>query len=177
MGNGTPLPVAFSFEDHGQASTLAHATHTSRTAYYWVMNSAYRPLIVVGVMVAGMVGFATWRKATEPVETIPWRKTLAEAKREAAANHKPVLAYFTASWCGPCQRLKRETWPDAKVQAALTDRFVPVKIDVDEHADLAQEFGVTSIPRMQVIQPDGTLGPSRAGFISPDELTRWLQGA
>jgi thiol:disulfide interchange protein len=140
------------------------------------MNSAYRPLVVVGVVVAGMVAFATWRKASEPVETIPWRKTLAEAKREAVASHRPVLAYFTASWCPPCQRLKRETWPDAKVQSAL-DRFVPVKIDVDEYRDLAQEFGVTGIPRMQVIQPDGTLGASRVGFIGPDELTRWLQGA
>jgi thiol:disulfide interchange protein len=140
------------------------------------MNSAYRPLILVGVMVAGMVGFAAWRKATEPPETIPWRKTLAEAKREAVASHKSVLAYFTATWCGPCQRLKRESWPDPKVQAAL-ERFVPVKIDVDEHADVAQEFGVTGIPRMQVIQPDGTLGPSRVGFITPDELVHWLHGA
>lgn len=138
------------------------------------MNSAYRPLIVVGIVVAAVVGFQVWRKASEPLETIPWRKTLAEAKREAAANRKPVLAYFTASWCGPCQQLRRETWPDAKVQAALTERFVPVKIDVDEHRELAQEFGVTGIPRMQVIQPDGTLGASRVGFTSPDELIRWL---
>jgi len=140
------------------------------------MNSAYRPLVVVGIVVAGMVAFATWRKATEPAETIPWRKTLAEAQREAAANHKPVLAYFTASWCPPCQQLKRETWPDAKVQAALAERFIPVKIDVDEHSDLAQEFDVTGIPRIQVIQPDGTLGPARVGFIGPHELIRWLQG-
>ena len=140
------------------------------------MNSAYRPLVFVGVVVAGMVGFEVWRKGSEPVETIPWRKTLAEAKREAAASHKPVLAYFTATWCGPCQQLKRQTWTDAKVQAALAERFVPVKIDVDEHRDLAQEFEVTGIPRLQVIQPDGTLGASRVGFIAPDELLGWLQG-
>ncbi|MDB5322971.1 MAG: putative thioredoxin [Phycisphaerales bacterium] len=140
------------------------------------MNSAYRPLIVVGVIVAGMVGFATWRKATEPKETIPWRKTLVEAKREAAASQKPVLAYFTASWCPPCQQMKHDTWPDPKVQAALA-QFVPVKIDVDEFPAEAQEFGVTSIPRLQLLQPDGTPGASRVGFISPDELIRWLQGA
>ena len=140
------------------------------------MNSAFRPLIVVGVMVAGMVGLSVWRKATEPTETIPWRKTLAEAKREAAANHKPVLAYFTATWCGPCQQMKRDTWPDAKVQAAL-ERFVPVKIDVDQFPAEAREFGVDGIPRLQVIEPDGTPSASRAGFILPDELIRWLQGA
>jgi thiol:disulfide interchange protein len=140
------------------------------------MNSAYRPLVVVGVMVAGIVGFATWRTSSEPNETIPWRKTLADAKREAAASHKPVLAYFTASWCPPCQQMKQETWPDPKVQAALA-QVVPVKIDVDEFPDAAQESGVTSIPRLQLLQPDGTPDASRVGFILPDELVRWLQGA
>jgi hypothetical protein len=33
MGNGTPLPVVFIPEDHGQASTLAHATQNSRIAH------------------------------------------------------------------------------------------------------------------------------------------------
>ena len=139
------------------------------------MNSAFKPLIVVGVVVAGMIGLSFYRKATEPKETTPWRHSLAEAKQEAATKHKPVLAYFTATWCPPCQQLKRDTWPDPGVQAAL-DHVVPVKIDVDEHPDLAQEFGVTGIPRLQLIAPDGTLGGSRVGFMPPDELIRWLQG-
>jgi thiol:disulfide interchange protein len=140
------------------------------------MNSAFRPLIIVGVVVAGMVAFETYRKSTEPNETIPWRKTLADAQREATASHKPVLAYFTASWCPPCQQMKRQTWPDPRVQAAL-ERFVPVKIDVDEFPGVAQKFNVNGIPRLQVIQPDGAPGQSREGFILPDELIRWLQGA
>jgi protein disulfide-isomerase len=139
------------------------------------MKSAFRPLVFVLIIAAAMAGFATWRKYNEPKENIPWRATLAEAKREAAASQKPVLAYFTATWCPPCQRMKHDTWPDPRVQAAL-GRYVPVKIDVDEFPKLAEEFEVTGIPRLQVIHADGTRGRAHEGLILPDELIRWLQG-
>jgi thiol:disulfide interchange protein len=140
------------------------------------MNSAFRPLLVVFMVLIGMVGFSTWRKLREPEERIPWRQTLEAARAESAASKKPVLAYFTATWCGPCQRMKSETWPDARVEAALND-FIPVKIDVDQFPGAAREFNVDGIPRLQLIYPDGRVGPAHVGLILPDGLLRWLRGA
>ena len=45
-----------------------------------------------------------------PAET-NWRSDLTAALENAAAQDKPVLAYFTAEWCPPCQIMKREVWP------------------------------------------------------------------
>lgn len=140
-------------------------------------NKPYRPLMVVIAVAIGMAVFAAIRKAGEGKENIPWRLSLTDARQEAAASGKPVLAYFTATWCGPCQQMKRTTFADPRVEAALKDSVVAVKIDVDEHPDLARDFGVTGIPRMQLIRPDGQLGPARVGLTSADELLRWLSGS
>lgn len=141
------------------------------------MKSQTRPILIVILLACAMAGFTAWRSAHEPPELIPWRKSLAEAKRESLANGKPVLAYFTASWCPPCQKMKQTTWTDSRVRQVLAAGWVPVKIDVDSEEDTAREFGVTSIPRLQFIDNKGEPGGARIGFTSADELLNWLQGA
>ena len=139
------------------------------------MRPAFRPLLIVfGVMVV-VAGWNAYRRARVAHDNIPWRKDLQAAKAEAASSGKPVLAYFTATWCGPCQRMHEETWPDPRVGAAL-GAYVPVKIDVDQNSDLAMSFNVDGIPRLQVIAPDGMPGRSREGFATADELVKWLKG-
>jgi thioredoxin-related protein len=133
------------------------------------MKSQTRPIMIVVLIACAMAGFAAWRSAKEPPETIPWRKSL--------GSGKPVLAYFTSKGCPPCQRMKQTTWTDTRVQAALEAGWVPVKIDVDSEEEIAREFGVTSIPRLQFIDTKGEPGGARIGFTSPDELLIWLQGA
>jgi thiol:disulfide interchange protein len=139
------------------------------------MRPAFRPLLIVfGVLVA-LVGWNAYRRAHLAHDNIPWRKDLQAAKAEAASSGKPVLAYFTATWCGPCQRMHEETWPDPKVAAALKD-VVPVKIDVDEHSDVAMAFNVDGIPRLQMIGAEGTPGRSREVFAPADVLVNGLMG-
>jgi len=48
--------------------------------------------------------------------------------------------YFTASWCGPCQRMK----PVIKEVEKTGLKFTTV--DIDKFPDVAKKFSVTSIP-------------------------------
>jgi thiol-disulfide isomerase/thioredoxin len=100
------------------------------------MSPAFRPVLVVLAVLALMLAFSGLRKANTPNDNLPWRKDLHAAKQEAAAGSKPLLLYFTATWCGPCQAMARETWPQPQVATALAS-VIPVKIDVDEHPDIA----------------------------------------
>ena len=63
-------------------------------------------------------------------------------------SDKPVLLDFFASWCGPC----RMVGPIVDEIAAENPQYVVGKINVDEEQELAQAFGVISIPTLVVLK-------------------------
>ena len=79
-----------------------------------------------------------------------FRDALAKARRE----QKPIVLDFTAAWCGPCQRMLRETFPDAKV-ARLLAQFIFVKIDVEKYGALANKYGAVGLPDVRLLSPEG----------------------
>jgi len=56
-----------------------------------------------------------------------------------------VLVDFWAPWCGPC---KLQTPILEKVAEAVEGKAAIAKVNVDEHASLAAQFGVRSIPTL-----------------------------
>lgn len=71
---------------------------------------------------------------------------------DAAVNAAPLaMVDFWASWCGPCKMLS----PTVEALAQQYDGKVLVgKVNVDEEPELAQRFGVMSIPTV-VFLKDG----------------------
>ncbi len=107
-----------------------------------------------------------------PTEAEPafYREALAKATRE----QKPLVLDFTASWCVPCQRMHRETFPDPKV-APLLERCVLIKIDTDEHPALSQKFGVVGLPDIRLLTPDGEEIRRLRDFHAPEAFAGELE--
>jgi thioredoxin 1 len=64
------------------------------------------------------------------------------AMAEAAAKGKLLVVDFTASWCGPCQRIA----PVYEALAAEFKQVTFVKVDVDENQETAAGCGVSAMP-------------------------------
>jgi thioredoxin len=81
-----------------------------------------------------------------------------------------VLVDLWAQWCPPCRKMG----PVIDELARVTEGRVTVgKLDVDQHPDVAERYGVRSIPTMLVFR-EGKLVDRRVGAMPLDELQAFL---
>jgi thioredoxin 1 len=75
--------------------------------------------------------------------------TTATFQADVLSSAKPVLVDFWAEWCGPCRMVSPIL---DEIAGEHGDKITIVKVNVDEEPALAQQYGITSIPAMQVFQ-------------------------
>lgn len=90
--------------------------------------------------------------------------------RQVVGQGTTVLVDFWAPWCGPCRLIGPEL--DAVAQT-VGDRVRIAKVNVDEEPELAQAFGVQSIPNLIVFR-NGSPVRQLIGFRSRQELIQAL---
>ena len=128
-------------------------------------------IVLVPTLLAGALSFAD-----EVAQKIGWHQgdEFVAATDFANAENRPVLAYFTASWCGPCKMMKKDTWVDDSVVAASA-AYVPVMIDIDDHQDLAGRYEVNAIPTTILFSPGGEVLARETGFRDAQAVTKMLK--
>ncbi|HBK46730.1 MAG TPA: dihydroneopterin aldolase, partial [Xanthomonadaceae bacterium] len=112
-------------------------------------------------------------------DAIAWRQgDVDDALNEARDSGKPVLLYWGAVWCPPCNKLKATLFKDPAF-VALTRGFVPVYLDGDQPGAQAwgERFGVRGYPTLIVLSPQREEITRLAGGNDSAALTEALKRA
>lgn len=92
---------------------------------------------------------------------------------EVLQSDIPVLVDFSATWCGPCQKI-------APIVEGLAEEYAGkvkvVTIDVDNNQDLATKYGVMSVPTLMIVK-GGDVINKWIGFTPKQTLAEALDAA
>ena len=89
---------------------------------------------------------------------------------EVLQSAMPVVVDFWADWCGPCKMLAPVVHEIAEENA---DTLKVGKINVDEQMELAQKYGVMTIPTLLVIK-NGEIANKHIGALSKSGVIELL---
>ena len=84
-----------------------------------------------------------------------WNRILQRSEE----NNKQILLYFGASWCAPCNQLRRGVFSDSSTKWVLLSRFQCYDFDLDDTAvtELIKKYRIVSVPVMVVLNSKGYL--------------------
>jgi thioredoxin 2 len=104
---------------------------------------------------------------------MPWLTESGSPDFETVVEQSPlpVLVDFWAPWCGPCRAVAPAV---ERLSIDLAGRLKLVKVNTDSEPELAQRFGVRSIPTLVLIEA-GRERDRLAGAPPPGALKSWVE--
>lgn len=110
---------------------------------------------------------------------MPWLHDLEEAQAQASQQERDLLIDFSAVWCAPCEEMEKTTFSDPDTVRFLSERFIPLKLDVSEQTDadkvLMDRFFVKVLPALLVVRGEEVLLAIDT-YVGPEELQKRLGG-
>ena len=102
-------------------------------------------------------------------------KTYEELIKLLDNPNKPLaVLFFSAKWCGWCEKMKKGTLKDDKVIKAL-DRYVFYVVDLDKEGKVGKKYEVDGIPAYCIIDKREKAFRKGAGYKSPSSFINWLK--
>jgi len=98
-----------------------------------------------------------------------WTEDYKKGLSQAREQNKPALLMFSASWCGPCNQMKKNVFTMDVVKRVLAG-WVTVYIDGDNHRDLMEKYEVRFFPTFVILHSDGRENGRFFGYTSTEKF-------
>ncbi len=89
---------------------------------------------------------------------------------EVLNSANPVFVDFWAEWCGPCRAVSPAV---EELSGEYKDKVDFVKVNVDQNNELAQKYGIFSIPTLAIFE-NGKVIAQSAGAASKDKIRTYI---
>ncbi len=126
-------------------------------------------LAVLSVILLPAFGFAD---DAGPAFSHDYKKALAKAN----SSKKPLILIFSASWCPPCQYMKKTVYPSNEVQP-FHDSFVWAYLDADarENGPVLAAYGASEIPHIEFLTAEGKSMGHITDAVAPEQFKGLLE--
>lgn len=104
--------------------------------------------------------------------TTPLTLTASNFAQEVLQTAGPVLVDFWAPWCGPCRLIGPVV---EEITTQYTGQLKVGKLNVDEHPEIAQRYGISGIPAL-VFFDHGQVIDTVVGAVPKSVLQKHVQG-
>jgi len=145
-----------------------------------MLNFNQKILIILGIVILGiLIVFAvnnlektskTQNTAQTDQSAIQWNSNLNTAMNTAQNSNKLLFVDFYADWCGYCKQLDEKTYTNTKVKQVMAQKYVAVKVNVDQNPDLASKYGVYGLPTLIIMDSNGNEIKRVEGYQSSSQL-------
>ncbi len=104
-------------------------------------------------------------------KTLPYQLTSFQKDVLDQSQHIPVLVDYWASWCEPCKFLGPII---EKLAREASDKWKLIKINTEEHSEIATEWGIRGIPNLKLFYK-GKVIADLAGAMAEPEMRNWIE--
>ncbi|HSG15135.1 MAG TPA: thioredoxin family protein [Anaerolineae bacterium] len=92
--------------------------------------------------------------------------------RMSAGDERPTILYFRGDHCGPCQA---QSYHLRQLERELGDRLAVQEIDAERDGDLADHYGIFTLPTTLVTDGGGQVKHINYGLAAATTLARQLE--
>ena len=112
----------------------------------------------------------TFFLSTTIAQEVEWRLDYGRARQEAVEKNRPLVIDVGTENCHYCKQLDLHTFKDPAIVAMLNERCIPLKIDADHHAKLAEALRVEYYPTLVFASAEGKILGYQQGYIEATPL-------
>lgn len=100
-----------------------------------------------------------------------------EALKQAKAENKKVFVDFYTTWCGPCQLMSKNVFPDDEVGKYFNKYFINYQINAEDKTYLPEvkRYSVTAYPNMLILDIDGNVLGRQLGATDKNGFLRFAK--
>ena len=118
-----------------------------------------------------------WYSFYTPSNSVSWSPDYAAAQGQSVQSDKPMILFFTATWCSPCRIMKRTVWADEQVATEVNERFIPLMLYADDPdmTEVFNRYSVSATPTTIITDPQGNVLDWVQGKLKKDDFLKFIR--